>query len=582
MEYKYLCIRSQQTTSTKRLVQFSAPASEINYWAGVPQKKRFDLDGEPVGETVGFQRQENLARVASLRKFYDNPDNIIQNPILCSLRDIPQSSVKFVPVKDFHPDQPSVALGYLVIDVPDFSSFSIEKCIKYVRDYIEHRVPALKSQKPNAALLRTLRARAADHGYIDQEKTAVLAQGTGHDADSEAQEENEDPTGVLFEESHIKDFWEELAARDEIVKEIPSSVGTDSFLGFAKDALLSYLRPIVLVDGQHRVRGALAAAEEKLDNPEIQSEIETLIDAGKTSTQVEAAIMKREARALPVSLLMSTDPEEQVFQFVVVNQKATPIGRALLGTIVSTTLSNEEMAKVATRLTKAGIKVEEAQAITFLVRYSESPFRDLVDRGVAGDATHTLQWNVFASLVGMFRHLKGGRLFGERNDYADLWRGRYLAQSPIVADYKDHGFETPFDYWSKLDGPWRAVFMEFWREVRDALGNTQDPEKPNYWGRPRDSNLFNKISLTILASDFFQFLKVGKIQLEKPEQIPSLVQSWLEEVNQGYFDKDWELTGVKKDSVGIRNHWATLWSDYRKSGGKLPSKTLFRIPKSRV
>ena len=267
MEYKYLCIRSQQTTSTKQLVQFGAPASEIDCWAGVPQKKRFDLDGDPVGETVGFQREENLERVKSLRDFYNNPENIIQNPILCSLRDIPKSSVEFVPAKDSHPDhQPSVEVGELVINVPDFSTLSIGECIKYVRDYIEQRIPALQRQEPNAALLRTLEARAAAKGYIAPEKADPLANGEGHDADSEAQE-NGDPAGVLFEESHIKDFWEELAARDELVKQIDLPVDTDSFLGFTRDALLSYLRPIVLVDGQHRLRGALAAAQERLDSP---------------------------------------------------------------------------------------------------------------------------------------------------------------------------------------------------------------------------------------------------------------------------------------------------------------------------
>ena len=247
---------------------------------------------------------------------------------------------------------------------------------------------------------------------------------------------------------------------------------------------------------------------------------------------------------------------------------------------MSTTLSNEEMAKVATRLKHAGIKVEESQAITFLARHPASPFRDRVERGFAGDTSHALQWNVFASLVGIFRYLKGGKLFGERNDYADIWRLRHLPQSPIVAVFEDHGCDTPMAYWGKLDGPWRAVFMEFWREVRDTFGNTEDSDKHNYWGRPRDSNLFNKISLTILASDFFQFLVDSRIELESPKEISTLVQSWLENVNRGYFDKDWVLSGVKKDSVGIRNQWASLWSDYRKSGGNLPSKHLFRRPRS--
>lgn len=85
---------------------------------------------------------------------------------------------------------------------------------------------------------------------------------------------------------------------------------------------------------------------------------------------------------MPVSLLLSSDPAEQVFQFVVINQKATPIERSLLGTIVSTTLTNDEMEQVSERLRSSGIQLEEARAITWMARSEESPFCRLVERGV--------------------------------------------------------------------------------------------------------------------------------------------------------------------------------------------------------
>jgi hypothetical protein len=47
-------------------------------------------------------------------------------------------------------------------------------------------------------------------------------------------------------------------------------------------------------------------------------------------------------------------------------------------------------------------------------------------------------------------------------------------------------------------------------------------------------------------------------------------------VNSGYFDKDWRLAGVKKDSTGIRKQWAYLWQEYRIGGGQLPDRRLFR------
>ena len=416
------------------------------------------------------------------------------------------------------------------------------------------------------------RALAADVGYVSEEDSSDDSDTDSVDDTPDGPTDNGDPTGVLFEESHITDFWQDVAALHEIVKSLDLPLSTDEFLGYTKDSILSYLRPIVLVDGQHRLRGALAAARQQWSNESIQNEVADRIAEGELEEEVEAEILRREARLLPISLLMSPDPEEQVFQFVVVNQKATPIGRALLGTIVSTTLSSDEISNVATRLKNAGIQVEESQAITYLARHPDSPFRGLVERGLAGDTQDVLKWNVFASLIAIFRTLRGGKLFGERNDYAELWKQKFLSRSEIVAPYEARGFRKPEEYWRRIDGPWRDVFMTFWTEVRDTFGNTREPDNPNYWGRPRRSNLFNKVSLTILAADFFQFLVESRTKLASTDQIPALVEEWLENVNKSYFDRDWLLqkAGVKKDSVGIRNQWASLWSDYRK-GRRLPS-----------
>ena len=74
MKYTYQAIRSQQADSEKKLILFSASASEINMWSGIPQKKRFGT-GE---ETAGFQREQNVARLKSLSDFYSDKENIIQ------------------------------------------------------------------------------------------------------------------------------------------------------------------------------------------------------------------------------------------------------------------------------------------------------------------------------------------------------------------------------------------------------------------------------------------------------------------------------------------------------------------------
>ena len=85
-----------------------------------------------------------------------------------------------------------------------------------------------------------------------------------------------------------------------------------------------------------------------------------------------------------------------------------------------------------------------------------------------------------------------------------------------MSGYSEAGFGDPFEYWRKFDGPWRDVFMAFFAKIRDEFGDRSTDDAHNYWGKPRDSNLFNKVSLTILAADFFQYLVETRKTIESP------------------------------------------------------------------
>ena len=90
-------------------------------------------------------------------------------------------------------------------------------------------------------------------------------------------------------------------------------------------------------------------------------------------------------------------------------------------------------------------------------------------------------------------------------------------------------------------------------------------------------DLYNKISLTILAADFFQFLVERRLGIESGNEIDALVDDWLADVSNSYFNRDWKLVGVEKDASGIRKQWARIWVDYRRVGGKLPSSAKYRV-----
>ncbi|NEP10153.1 MAG: hypothetical protein F6K14_08035 [Symploca sp. SIO2C1] len=567
--FKYKAVRIQQTKSSDWLVLFAASAVEIDMWSGVPQKKKIGTQ-----ETTGFQREENKTRLKEIGNFYQNEKNIIQNPLLCALRQPTWKNVIFECNDNESNDKNTVQYGYLSITTEPLEGLSLLELLKRVKKDLEQRVPELLKRQVSDNLIKNLKQRAKTQYSLQEEV----------DESSEEQEINESSNNhesiiSLTDESHILDFWEEVAAYVSVLEEINNHWSGDKFLDYSKEAMISFLRPIVVVDGQHRLRAAIQSAQELVKGEHYKERIEkAMLDGGVSADEAQVRIEAEAARQLPVSLLMNTDPAEQVFQFVVVNQKATPIKPALLGTIVSTSLSNEELERVADRLENAGIKLEESRAVTFLARYQDSPFCGLVERGLTSDTKDRLKWNVLASIVKVFWDLKGGKLFHESVDYADQWNFYHLSESKIIDKWESEECQNAFEYWHKSDGPWRDVFISFWTTVRDKLADKDNDQAWHYWGNPKQSNIFNKTSLTILAADFFQYLCDRRIGIDNVQQVPSVVDDWLRDVNTDYFNRDWNLHGVKKDVPGIRKQWSKQWVEYRKFPRQLPRSDRYRVP----
>jgi hypothetical protein len=568
--FTYPAVRLRQTPNGPWLIMFGAPATEIDAWSGVPQKKA-EKDEE---ETLGFQRDENKQRIEQLVEFYRSPENIIQNPLLLATRGLKSGAVRFVQTGYSTPD---AEYGTVHITIDQWEARLLVDLIREVKDDLEKRVPSLKARDVDMSLVDSIKRRTR----ILPTDAVVHAEADEADEDADQEEQGEedvtDAAGAVFsDESHVVDFWDELSARIYILEEMRKTYKADEFSGVTKDAMIAFLKPVLVVDGQHRLRGATKAAREEANKPEYRKKVEAAINAGQSHFPVQRRIESEVSRRLPVCLLQADDPAEHVFQFVVVNQKATPLKRSLLGTIVSTTLSNQEAERVSVRLERAGIRMEESRAIASLIRDPKSPFYKLVERGLPSDAEDLLQWTVFGSLVKIFQRLEGARLFGKKNDYARIWRDKCLDDCAVVAKWESHKSKCAFDYWRELRGPWRAVFISFWNAVREHLAVQNSEEAFNYWGRPRTSNLFNKISLTILAADFFQYMSITRTTIAQIDDIPKVVNQWLEGVSASYFARDWNLSGVKKDAPGIRKQWALIWQNYRESPDKLPSVSQYR------
>lgn len=578
--FNYKAVRIRQTEGAKNLLLFGAPAADVNLWAGAPQKKELAA-GE---ETTGFQRDLNEQRLRGLKDFYSNPSNIIQNPLLCATRDASIQSIRFDP----SPGQPTDAsvpiVGTVTIEAEDLEQLSLLELLQRVKADLERRLPALKTQKVAQLKLLKLKQGAQLGGNATGDALPETEDAMSEDSTVEGEQfnsestEQEDAAAIVFsDESHIFDFWEDVAARVSILEEGgPSLRSAPDFAGYSKDAMIAFLRPVVIVDGQHRLMAATTVARAQTSQSPFKDYIEQEILKGRDATEVQRDAERNASRILPVSLLLTDDPAEHVFQFVVVNQKATPIDRALLGTIVSTSLSNEELSRVSHRLTSAGIPLGESRSVAYLTRNPNSPFFNLVERGLASDKEHLMPWTVLGSLIRIFQMLKGGRLFHEKVDYAALWKRRHLNDSGLVAQYQDRGFESAYAFWSAPDGPWRDVFVTFFRCIRDRLATVKDEDAWHYWGAGRESNIFNKISLTILSADFFQSLCDSKRKLDSLEDVVASVDDWLRDISGDYFNRDWKLEGIKKDSPGIRKRWSKLWLEYRKDPERLPPAKMYR------
>ena len=321
LTYSYPAYCTLQTPGSRPLLMFAAPATEIASWVGIPQRGR--LDG---GETVGFQRQENEGRVRELAGFFSEPRNVVQNPLLCAL----QSPAEVT----FTPDSSGSFFGKLEIKTEALDDLKLLELIRRVVDRLEARVPSLKDQPIDEARLAEIVRRASEvhelieHDTQDDSIEEVDSIGDDDDDDSPQEESAADVAAVLLtEETQLVDFYQELKTRVEVLRRLAVDADPDDLLGFTKDAMISYLQPVVLVDGQHRLRGAVKSAEDSADTEAGREEIRKAIDGGAEPDHAQNALIASHVRQLPMSLLLDDSPSEHVFQFVVVNQKATPIGK---------------------------------------------------------------------------------------------------------------------------------------------------------------------------------------------------------------------------------------------------------------
>jgi hypothetical protein len=554
VEYQGLFVR--QLEDAPGMVLFAAPAVDIAQWAGIPQRRRL-IDGDLVTETAGFQREEKTSRVSDIAAFMHDPRNVIQNPLLAAVQNLARVRI----------DQES---GYctVTIEPPDNVSLSIRDLLNLAVEGLRRRRHDLVGRPVNEDMVLKLKVALATSQTANiatpQSRVEYMDDATETEIESSSDEETTIAASLsLFEEeSQVFEFFDNLNARSFVMNELGED-GTllDSIGGVDREFLMNLVMPVVLVDGQHRLRGALKAIQDFEESDDGMRQLAELIDDGQSPAQARHLLATRVGRTLPVSLLLSDEPAEHVFQFLVVNQKATPISPALLGTIVATSLTDEEIEPIQLRLEGAGINLEGSRAIAFITRSPDSPFQNLVSTGMSGDAGRSLPWPVCGKLIDVVRNLEGGALYHfAMVDFAKMWREGAFSSSGLV----EVGLSPAarMKEWSAFNGPWRTFFIKLHTKIRDCLGTRDDPSAHNYWGSV-ESNLFNKVTLQILTADFFSYLHSQQASLDDWDALDRALDDWLDGLGRDYFARDWRMGGTKRDQPVIKKAWSEAWAEYR-------------------
>lgn len=567
--FKYQALEYRQTEESEPVYLFAAPCHEITNWAGIPRKE----EKEGI-ETVGFQRTEDTKRIRKISHFLEDTDNIVSNPILCAVRN--KSRISFESESD---EKARMRVGILNISEIDYDSLSLKELLQEVEILLEIRLPSLKDLQIDQGDIEEFCNNSEEIHSFAMDDNYVNGNQDLEDDESEAEAEDQSKSDSsnqidlgFYSESHIEDFFIATKLRRLVLEQI-NFPDREAFEGFSKKALVDYLHTVTVVDGQHRLLGSQQQLIQVLNSEQARNFQDQLLAQGTPLNEVDALAKAKYSRHLGVALISNDDWAEHVFQFVVVNQKATPIKSALLGSIIATTLTNNEVDSITERLGRADIDVADYRVVAFLDVASNSPFQGLIKRGYESgtEAKKKLDWSVFDRLVRMFRFLRGGKYFHQMNvDHAKNWCTRKLADSDIVKDYELHGFSNPYDYWSKPDGPWRDVFCNVWKVVQDQLATTEDdPELGNTWSYPKESNIFNDVYLSILGADFFAYLSEGRgITIRSADDATEITKEWLGDAKPQYFSRDWNLKGkgIKKSTSLVKITWSEVWSEYRLSG----------------
>jgi len=233
-------------------------------------------------------------------------------------------------------------------------------------------------------------------------------------------------------------------------------------------AMEALCRPAIVVDGQHRLTGAAS----------VDSDV-----------------------YLPVIAITHSDWINQIYQFVVINEKAQKVDSELLNDIFASSLTPEEQDSMRTQFKRVKVDIEERIQGSLAGTDEKSPFYKMVTLNLpnppAGMADAYVSHKIIQNLIQGKGGTKGWRTDDEF--YNAFIKNRF----PKREDWSDWQTGKWRDYWFAF---WWAVIEAFTKKAKAIKG-----ESFEIWNRKEQTNLTKGVGLKMFQRFFMEFqIKKGK------------------------------------------------------------------------
>lgn len=244
------------------------------------------------------------------------------------------------------------------------------------------------------------------------------------------------------------------------------------------ESLEAICRPAIIVDGQHRLFGAQATTCDVM---------------------------------LPVVAMTQADWLHQIYQFIVINEKAQKVDSDLLNDIFASSLTPTEQRSMRDRFVRVKVDIEQRIAGVLAGRNEDSPFYQMVRLNLpnppAGERDAYLSQIIIQNLI------DGGR-------GSNGWR----SDDDFYNVYIRRTFPDRDEWISWRDGKWRDYWFAFWHAViayyTPLAKKHLSDDNFEIWSKAIQSNLTKGVGLKIFQRFFMQTMVTT---------LESVEATWLEE-----------------------------------------------------